>query len=915
MDRRNFLAITTAALSVPNLLSATEEENVVIAGSGSANEMKNAQNLSGATGKMNESSRFSGLAQDLSHHKGLVVGVMSDPRFEGKQVPSELRYEHIAGVWGAFPGVRVVPLDADQIRSYAILFKGKMDILVFPYGGVYPMEAFSIYSGQSFNYFLKRGGAVLTTGGIPFSGQASPFGEVVDTSSPEKLTEVFDKWISKFGVKYYQCRFAPTVERYDTELLPGMGEPTWTPSSTGIVIINSAHEPVPKPPAGNVFPERTPARTVLPLFRGSDKWGQELCISAALSQDFENGSRRIHFTHEGPSHPLTPGTPHFKPLMEDLFHLLTNKVFVKDVEAEMACYRQGESVAIRMEFVSFESERTTVTALLEICDAEDSVVHRMEKRLTLPSGRTVRRLETWNPARFESDEYTIRVRLRRKGRIVSKTENGFVVWNEDVIRQGPKIGIQGHYFTINGQTALLTGTNYYESTRGEAMWFRPNAANIIRDHRRMRECGVNTIRPHYHHLKWFRDYLLYHHARLPAFYSELEAGVGPMPDERVWRIWDMFIYLGQKYGIVYNGDLFTLVPEEMGDPRGWFGTVEAVYDESRRPMQKEFLLAVDRRYRDIPGITWDLFNEPHMVEPEAVARWAEDLNNALQADGSQRLITVGGPAHLPSAVDYDCPHGSLAPTYRNTSSRPVLLQELHFDRPENLSAELSQVEGFRNSALTALYVGGAGWMPWSWTRQMRLWQDTYEHHHTFPMEKWDDRLGMHTHEDGTLKPAGLAFKDLAFLLTGIHPLTHDPDTHQITTTAGILTTRLASGEDGHEIMHVQGDRCLASLSRNTINLNGTTLVEGPTGAYLYLRTPEEADGFDEAPELFLKSELPGDLVIHRGSVVTVELVDPSPMGCRVLESIGFEGTGDNSTRVAVTGEMTSYWLRLHFQKA
>jgi len=253
-----------------------------------ANEaaVHNAQNLYGNQGAAHSaaSGRYAELARELAAHDGLVVGVMSDPRFAGREVPGGLRFEHIAAIWGTIPGVRVVPLDADQIRSHAILFKGRMDILVFPYGSVYPMEAYGFYSGQSFNYFLRDGGAVLTTGGIPFSGQASPNGELMDTSSPDKLTDVFDRWISKFGIKYYQCRVPPSVEMPDADLLPELASPaTWTPSATGVVVVNSAHEPVPKPPGGNVFPERTPARTVIPLLRGFDTWGQELCVSAVLA--------------------------------------------------------------------------------------------------------------------------------------------------------------------------------------------------------------------------------------------------------------------------------------------------------------------------------------------------------------------------------------------------------------------------------------------------------------------------------------------------------------------------------------------------------------------------------------------------------------------------------------------------------
>lgn len=874
-------------------------------------EVENAQNLYGEKGGTGRCGQYSELAAELAGFDGVVVGVMSDARFAGREVPAKLDFRHFAAEWGSIPRVKVVPLDSDQIRSYAILFKGKLDILVFPYGSIYPMEAFSLYSGQSFNYFLKRGGAVLTTGGIPFASQANPFGKVMDTGTPAKLTEVFDKWISKFGIKYYQCSVKPHVERCDSGLLPALpSDSTWTPSSTGLVIVNSTHEPVPKPSAGNVFPERTPARTVIPLIRGFDRWGQELCISAALAQDFENGSRRIHFTHESGPHPLDPDSARFRGLMQDLFTLLSNRVFVKDVEAGYACYRQGEEVELRLELASFERETVAVTVVIEINGATGTTAHRIEEEVEVKQSRSTRMAWKWAPGMFAEDEYNFKVTLIRGNQAVSSATNGFVVWNEEIVRNGPSIGITGGYMSLNGAETVLCGTNYYESTRGEAMWFRPDVANIIRDHRRMQECGVRMIRPHYHHLKWFKDYLEYHHAGLPEFYSELAGDIGAMPDERVWRIWDMFIFLAQKYGIVYNGDLFTLVPEEMGDPRGWFGTVEAVYDRRRRPAQKAFLLALDRRYRNVPGITWDLFNEPYMVTDEVVAEWAADLSSVLEADGSKRLITVGGVANLPWGVDYDSQHGGIGSTFRKKSARPVLLQELHFDRPESLDAELQQREGFRRMAVITLHTGCAGWMPWSWTRQMRLWQDTFEHHHTFPMEKWDDRLGMHTHEDGTLKPAGLLFKDMAILLSGIRPVNHDPDTHLITTTDGVLATRVEDENgSGLEILHRTGGRCLACMARDSIQLDGRILVKGPAGSYIFVRAG--AAGFDGASQLLVKSECPGELSIHRGGLRSVELVDPAGDTCRILTPVDSKETA-GIVNITIDPSMTLYWLRMKF---
>jgi hypothetical protein len=834
---------------------------------GSMSGIDNAQNVhSQDRGESVAPSVFTALARELAAFDGLVVGVMEDPAFAGQEVPAGLRCAHFQTAW-AGPDVRVVPLTADQIRSHAVVFRGAIDVLVFPYGGVYPMEAFKFYSGQSFQYLLRRGGAVLTTGGIPFSRQADPWGKHMDIGTPQQLREVFDKWIAKFGVKYYQCEHRPAKESADPELLPELAGASWTPSATGVVVVNSAHEPVPKPPAGNVFPERTPARTVLPLIASRSPDGQMECVSAVLSQDFIDGSRRIHFTHEGDGHPLDPAAPHFKALLIRLLSLLRNRLMVQDVEAGFACYRQGEEVAIRGEVASHEPIPTRATVLLEVL-ADDRVVFRREEARVLPCGLTSLQW-TWRPERFDSDAYQIRLSLRRDGALVSRGVNGFVVWDEEVIQRGPRVGRQGAFLTINGKPTYITGTNYYESTRGEAMWYRPDVWALITDHRRMQADGVNMIRPHYHHRKWFRDYLMYHHGRLPDFYRGLEDCRDPVPDERTWRIWDAFIYLGHKHGIVYNGDLFTLVPEEMGDPRGWFGTVEAVYDQECRATQKEFLLALDRRYRQAPGIAWDLFNEPYGVTEAAVHEWARDLQAALRADGSDRVLCVGGgPIGAASPMDFDCPHGRLNNAFVPNRGRALLLQELHVDRPEGLADELEQRDVFREIVVTALKKGACGWMPWSWTRQMRLWQDSYEHHHSFPMEKWDDRLGMHRHEDGTYRPAGILFRDLAFLMQGLEPMELEEE-GVIRTAAGRLRCRLA-GKDGggHQLLYVSDGGAVRAMARGRIERDGHLLLRGPDNAYLFLRQ----DG--PAAPLWFRCEAPGPIELTLVAGNEAEMADP-----------------------------------------
>lgn len=874
--------------------------------------INNAQNLHEAFHGQGQERRFNELAAQMRAHDGFVVGVFHDPHFSGRETPATLRFEHFAAAWGQLPGVLVVPLDANQVRSNALLFRGRLDLLVFPYGGAYPMDAFGLFSGQTVDYFLKKGGAVLTTGDIPFIDQASPTGAIVDRSTPEAAGQVFDKWVARFGIKYYQCQVPPARERVNIELLPELpAAAPWTPSSVGVVVVNSLHQPVPRPPYGNIFPERTPARQVTPLCTGEDRWGQVLCHSAVLAQDFTNGSRRIHFTHTAGSHPLDPAAPHFAALMQGLFRLLSNRVTVRDIESDYACYQPNETVRLRGQIVSHAAREESVTLELEILDWDGKILHSSAETIAFAPGQTINKEWSWSPKSFSTDEYQVRLAVRRDGRVVSVARNGFVVWDQTVAMKGPTVTLSRNYFALDGRPAFITGTNYVESTRGEAMWFRPDVANIIRDHRQMHASGVNLIRPHYNHLKWFRDYLLYHYDRLPDFYAALEGEVDVQPTEQVWRIWDLFIYLSQKYGLLYNGDLFTLVPEEMGDPRGWFGTVEAVYDLTRRPAQKAFLLALDRRYRHVPGITWDLFNEPYQVEDQAVSDWALDLSECLRSDGSKRLLTVGGPMHLPEGVDYDCPHGLLSPEHCHRGDRPLLLQELHFDRPESLAAEIEQAEGLRTAAVTTIRAGGAGWCPWSWTRQMRLWQDSQEHHHSFPMEKWDDRLGMNTHDDGTPKVPGLLFKDLAVLMASIEPLSFDPDTRTVTTSAGLLTARLsAETGQGHSILHNAGDRLLAGMARGQLAFAGRVWAAAPDQAYVFAFV--RAGELGNAAEVFLKSEQPGQLVFARADTRRVDLVDLAPGRCRELAAGLPFAVDQGQTSVSVDPEMTRYWLRLTF---
>ncbi len=588
---------------------------------------------------------FVAIAQNLTQKRGIVVGILDDPAFSGQQIPKMLSIESFRETWGAKPDVQIVALNKYQIRSFSILFRSHLDILVYPYGPLYPMDAFPIYTGDTVLGFLKRGGALLTTGGVPFGNPVSDDGKPPSGQKPDRISlnaDIYRRWVAPLGYKYYVHPYRPPTTGVDRSFLPGLPDRFVQPGAQlGVIVNNSSHDPVPSPYHGNVFPERYPARSVTPLFWGEDGYGQVLATNGVLVQGFEDGSRRLHLTYNADEpHPLTPGSTFFRPLMEDILSLLSNRIIVKEVTTDYACYREGESVTVRAELVSFEPQETTGDVVVEIKHG-DTIVDTHRETVQFPHGQRSSKEWKWNPAAFDGDEYTVTVSVIRNGQSVSRGQNGFVVWKEEVVRQGPAISAEGAYFRKGDGESFLPGTNYYESTRGEIMWFRPDVSRICTDLRRMRECGVSYIRPHYHHLKWFKDYLEFQHQRILPYFDTLQTLDTPIPDEHTWRMLDVFIYLCQKHGIIYGGDLFTLVPEEMGDPRGWFPLLEVVVSEEKRAVGKQFFRAVNNRYKAVPGIAWDLWNEPGVPLP-LLKQWTDGLRQTLIDSGDRRLITVGG---------------------------------------------------------------------------------------------------------------------------------------------------------------------------------------------------------------------------------------------------------------------------------
>jgi hypothetical protein len=336
-----------------------------------------------------------------------------------------------------------------------------------------------------------------------------------------------------------------------------------------------------------------------------------------------------------------------------------------------------------------------------------------------------------------------------------------------------------------------------------------------------------------------------------------------------------------------------------------------VVSPEKLAVAEQFFRLINVRYKDAPCILWDLWNEP-MVPLPLLKSWTDGMKESLPATAKRRYITVGGGSgeKLGDSVDFLGLH-IRADGIRNltiSSTKPAMAQEAHMDRPEDLPSEQLQAEQMRTGMLAAVKVGLAGFAPWSWTRQMRLWQDSYEHDPGFRMESWDDRLGAQVHDDGTLKPAGQVFKDLALLLRSISFAGFDAASGRIRTTRGRVTVDLKqTGDAGADsLFHFDENLCFAAVSQRSIQWKGSPLLTGPEGAYLYMFC-EQGD-LSSTRKLLFKSDQPGAIRLYRSPAPrSLRLVDLQPNAEIALDQLEWVSDGP-AQAISVGSTQEAYWM-------
>lgn len=817
------------------------------------------------------------------------------PRSAPRSIGSADLMDGLESAFAARLHVRFV--DEDFLSSYEAMYKCPIGLLVIPALETVPERSFLALSG-----FLSRGGAMLISSRDFFMREEGR--DYVPLFEPRRQheDEYFRRTAALLGLKPYTAAVMPRAAVVDVELLPGLPArlPIRVPPN-GIWCTTGSDKLRPEPPYGHAFPERMPTARNYAVVQGTDPLGTVVTSSVVFSQGWESGSRLVAVASNGEGSMLDPRSPWLAPFLSGVADLCASRVCVVSIDPDLACYRPGEQVGLEIEVASFHREPVTCELAIRITGNGRVRFEKTEQFVAAPGvPLRLRRSELFSD--FGTDQYAITASLSVGGHVRSRASNGFVVWDDDVARRGPAFSISGTQFSFGDRGSLVTGTNYYESRLGELMWLKPDVAGLSAGLSAMAAAGINYLRIHYHHPRWFWDYMRARHGEVPAFFEPAPA---PLPEEKFLRIFDAHVYLCQKLGIVYGGDLFTLLPEALGDPRGWFGVHDYSWLQEKIELQKRFLALLLPRYIHVPGIAWDLYNEPHGIDDLRFLAWATEIRETIRGLGDTHAITVGSenPARYAQIVDFFAEHRNfrMAGKIRISGSKPEMLQEAWLDRPPTPEGERDQRDDMRSGLLSAFGSGLSGFAPWQWTNQERLRGDF----HAFEGEIWDDRLGCCTRDDGTMKPAGIFYRAFCQLVHGIS--VQGSSGHGFLTNRGELVIRSIDGGEpapgGLSIALIEGNKLLAGLARGRIMWRGELLVEADKDCDLWFAADD--DGIN------LRTDEACLLTVHGwGRPARKAGLRRAPRGCGDLYPVELSVTADRVS-VAMEDWFSGFWLHLH----
>ncbi|MBN2451492.1 MAG: hypothetical protein JXR77_13960 [Lentisphaeria bacterium] len=515
------------------------------------------------------------------------VAVLAEPTFP--RHPSHASPQRLAELLRQ-AGFGVTLLRAGDVCDEIVLRRPDLDVLIVPCAPLYPRAGREALLG-----FLRAGGAFVSLGGYAFDElvvptehgweSREPVLRAADMDAAPPTAPRINTRVGKPGDTMGLAReqigvFDPSYELRRAVGLRAAPEQSflaadWTSptpvSGFAAMAMTGSNSPV--------FPD-VYGRWV-PILQAADRYGRDRGPVLALVHNTAGPFARAAWAFCGVTdQDLFDGRfPALDQALVNVTRRLVRPCFLHGLRTSLSCYRAGEDV------------RVSVTAQVP---ADTPARLRIEVGETLLSEQPVAASGTFEaslpavPA--EPDFRPVRAVLSVDGRDVDTVATAFTVWDPETLRKGPAIAQQGNLMNFRGVPTFLCGAN-----QTGMMWYSANEDPLVwqRDFERMNDHGLNLLR--------ILHFSPFANADNPQSASRDVQALRQQPLE-TQRQTDAIVQLAQRHNTAIFLTLHDWMPVELSD--------------QELGLQRDWARFWVGRYRDVPGMLYDVQNEPSVGVPD-----------------------------------------------------------------------------------------------------------------------------------------------------------------------------------------------------------------------------------------------------------------------------------------------------------
>jgi hypothetical protein len=452
-------------------------------------------------------------------------------------------------------------VDAAQLSE--ALADAKTELLVLPYGSVYPEAAW-----PSILRFLERGGDLIVLGGKPFTRAAyrTPQGWQL---RPESVAASLELYIADYQQTSGSAglSFEP-----NPDLQPTLPAFAWKRAFSPVIRLSAA--PMLPNELGSTGTEDAELTT---LAWGSQR-AHRRAAPALLVDHIQHrfvGGRWIFLACEPEANAFADPQ-----LLSRLQTIALRRHDRFSFRPRLPLFVPGEALEFHLDMAD-EAKPLPGDTLEIVYRAEAgggtgklTVAAEAAPSVVLPA-----------TAAEGKGLHTVSATLMRAGLPLWTYRSGFWMRDSEYLRSGPKLTVGGDYFELDGKPLPVVGTTYMGSDVDRLYLAKPNAYLWDLDMAQIHAAGMNTIR-----------------TGIWSGWSLLTRPDGSFKEETLRSI-EALLMSARRNQLAVQFNLFAFLPDSLGGENAYL-------DPAALAAQDRYIRSIAERFHAVPFLAWDLINEP-----------------------------------------------------------------------------------------------------------------------------------------------------------------------------------------------------------------------------------------------------------------------------------------------------------------